>query len=59
MTDWIEHLRAAARGLVVAHVWRGHGSALSIELGALTPSTRRDSSPGEPEGLIGLMIEWS
>lgn len=59
MTDWIEHFRAAVRGLGVAHVWRGHGSALFIELGVLTPTTRRDGSPGEPEGAIGLMIECS
>ncbi|MCY1640677.1 hypothetical protein [Methylorubrum sp. SL192] len=59
MTDWIEHFRAAACGLAVAHVWRGHGSALLVELGALTSTTRRDGSPGEPQGEIGLMIEWS
>ena len=59
MTDWIEHFRAAAYGLVLAHVWRGHGSALFVELGALTPRLRRDGSPGEPKGEIGLMIEWS
>ena len=59
MTDWIEHFRTAVRGLAVAHVWRGHGSALFIELGMLTPRTRSDGSPGEPEGEISLMIEWS
>ena len=59
MTDWIEHFRAAACGLTIAHVWRGHGSALFIELGALTPTTRRDGSPGEPRGEISLMVEWS
>jgi hypothetical protein len=59
MINWIEHFRTAACGLAVAHVWRGHGSALFIELGALTPTTRRDGSPGQPEGKIGLMIEWS
>lgn len=59
MTDWIEHFRAAAHGLPVSRVWRGHGSALFIELGALTPRYRHDGMPGEPEGEIGLMIEWS
>lgn len=59
MTDWVEYFRAVACGLAVAHVWRGHGSTLFVELGALTPRTRRDGSPGEPEGAIGLMIEWS
>ena len=59
MTDLIEHFRAAACGLAVGHVWRGHGSALFVELGALTSTTRRDGSSGEPQGEIGLMIEWS
>ncbi|MFB0493743.1 hypothetical protein ABIE45_006399 [Methylobacterium sp. OAE515] len=59
MTDWIEHFRAAACGLTIAHVWRGHGSVLFIELGALTPTTRRNGYPGEPRGEIGLMVEWS
>ncbi|TXN28458.1 hypothetical protein FV220_08560 [Methylobacterium sp. WL19] len=59
MTDWIQHFRTAACGLAVAHVWRGHGSALFVELGALTSTTRRNGFPGQPEGEIGLMIEWS
>ena len=59
MKDWIEHFRTAARELPVSHIWRGHGSALFIEIGALTPRSRRNGSPGEPEGEIGLMIEWS
>lgn len=59
VNDWIEHVRSAVRRLTVSHVWRGHGSALFVELGALTPSTRRDGTSGEPNGEIGLMIEWS
>lgn len=59
MKDWIEHFRTSAVGLPVAHVCRGHGSAIFIELGRLKPTKRRDGSPGEPEGEIGLMIEWS
>ena len=59
MTDWIEHFRTATRGLSVTHVWRGHGSALFIELGALAPTIRRNGSYGEPKGVIGVMIEWS
>ena len=48
-------------GLPVSHVWRGHGSALFLEFGDLTPSTRirRDGSTGPPTGEITLMIEWS
>lgn len=59
MVDWIEHFLAAISGLTVSHVWRGHGSALFIEFGALTPRVRRDGNPGAPSGEIGLMIEWS
>ena len=47
-------------GLPVSHVWRGYGSALFVELGELTPTrVRRDGSPGNPEGEMSLMIEWS
>ncbi|MBB4015290.1 hypothetical protein GGR16_000296 [Chelatococcus caeni] len=59
MEDWIEHFRAATCGMSVSHVWRGYGSALFVEFGSLTVKTRRDGSPGEPQGDIGLMIEWS
>jgi hypothetical protein len=59
MKDWIEHFRAASKGLGVAHVWRGYGSALFVEFGALTPTTRmrKDGRPAAPSGEIGLMIE--
>jgi hypothetical protein len=46
-------------GLPVAHVWQGHGSAIFLEFGTLTPRVRRDGSPGHPEGEMGLMVEWS
>jgi hypothetical protein len=59
MTDWIEHFRTATRGMKVSHVWRGHGSALFLEFGNLTPRNRRDGSPGNPQGEVGFMIEWS
>ena len=59
MKDWIEHFRAAANGLAVSHVWRGCGPTLLIEFGALRPPTltRKDGTPGEPSGEIGLIIE--
>ena len=59
MKDWIEHFRMAAKRLVVAHVWQGYGSALFVEFGTLTPSTRmrKDGRPNAPVGEIGLMIE--
>lgn len=48
-------------GLPVSHVWQGHGSAIFLEFGTLTPSTRtrRDGSLCNPTGELGLMIEWS
>lgn len=48
-----------AVGKPVSHIWRGAGSAISIELGELSPRTRKDGSQGEPDGDITLMIEWS
>ncbi|MCP4561120.1 MAG: hypothetical protein GY873_14415 [Bosea sp.] len=59
MNDWIEHFRVAAYGLAVSNVWRGHGSALFVELGRLTPTTRRDGTSARAEGEVGLMVEWS
>jgi len=48
-------------GLPVSHIWNGYGSAIFLEFGLLTPSTRRrrDGSPGNPKGQFTLMIEWS
>lgn len=46
-------------GKTVSHVWRGHGSAIFLEFGKLTPSTRKDTPPGQPVGELSLMIEWS
>jgi hypothetical protein len=43
----------------VAHTWRGHGSAIFLEFGSLTPRTRRDGSPGQPNGTFAAMIEWN
>ena len=61
MTDWIGHFREAVVGMDVSHVWRGYGSALFIEFGALTPPTglRKHGKPRQPTGEIELMIEWS
>jgi hypothetical protein len=46
-------------GLPISHVWRGHGSALFLEFGALRQNRRRDGHLGEPTGEMSLMIEWS
>jgi len=61
MTDWIEHFRAALIGRRVSHVWRGYGSALFLEFGALSPSEgmRKDGSSRAPKGELGLTIQWS
>jgi hypothetical protein len=61
MKDWVAHFREAAQGMSVSHVWRGHGSALFLEIGKLTPSNgiRRVGTPDAPSGEIGVMIQWS
>lgn len=46
-------------GLPLNHIWRGHGSALFLEFGALSPVHKRDGSVGNSQGLWSLMIEWS
>jgi len=46
-------------GKVVSHVWRGHGSAIFLEFGALTPSARKGEAPGQSIGELSLMIQWS
>lgn len=46
-------------GKVASHIWRGHGSALFIEFGELTPRKRRNGTEGNPDGELTLMIEWS
>jgi hypothetical protein len=61
MNSTFSPFESALIGLPVSHVWRGHGSAIFVELGRLAPSTRvrRDGSIGNPFGEITLMIEWS
>jgi hypothetical protein len=51
--------RKAMLGLPTSHVWRGHGSAIFLEFGDLTPTLRRNGQSGEPSGQFGIMIEWS
>jgi hypothetical protein len=51
--------RAALIGLPLSHVWRGHGSALFLEFGYLTPTIRRNGTPGASRGQMSAMIEWS
>lgn len=49
-------------GMPVSHTWRGAGSAIFLELGALTTFTRTFRKRGEVtfvEGEVKLMLEWS
>ncbi|WP_234781917.1 hypothetical protein [Sinorhizobium saheli] len=43
----------------LSSVWRGHGSAIFLEFGRLSPESRRDGSAGNPRGEYTVMIEWS
>lgn len=45
----------------LSYLWRGYGSAIVLEFGQLTPSTRTrpDGTPQNPRGEFSLMIEWS
>lgn len=47
------------QGMELTHVWRGYGSALFLEFGKLTQGERSDGSPGQPEGVVSIGIEWS
>lgn len=60
VADLIEHFSIATQGLTVSHVWRGHGSALFVELGQLVHPvpTKPDRRP-KPRGEVGVMMEWS
>lgn len=57
----LQTFRDATIGLPLSHLWRGYGSAIFLEFGRLTPSTRtrRDGTAYNPRGELGLMIEWS
>jgi hypothetical protein len=55
----LELFRDALIGLPVSHFWRGYGSTIVLEFGHLTPRTRQSGQPGNPQGELGLMIQWS
>lgn len=46
-------------GMSVSQVWRGHGSAIFLEFGALRASQTRNARRPGFEGEASLMIEWS
>lgn len=47
--------------MTVSHVWFGHGSALFLELGALSDGRKRrkDGSVGNAQGEITVMVDFS
>jgi hypothetical protein len=57
--DAFASFAATLMGLPISHVWRGYGSAIFIEFGELSSRSRRDGSPGHPEGEVSLGVEWS
>jgi hypothetical protein len=60
-----EQFRALTRpliGMPVSHTWRGAGSAIFLELGALTTKKRMIRGAGQVTsswGEVTLMLEWS
>lgn len=54
-----ERRTAPLLGLPITHPWRGHGSALFLELGPLKRIRRRRRAGHSLKGLAGVMIEWS
>jgi hypothetical protein len=55
----LDDYRDSLVGMSLTHTWRGHGSAIFLEFGALAQRTRRDGPPGEPRGELSAMIQWS
>jgi len=55
----LQTFRDALIDLPLSHLWRGHGSAIFLEFGRLTPQTLRTGAAGNPSGEFGLMVEWS
>jgi hypothetical protein len=54
----INGVLASLIGLPISRVWRGYGSAVFFELGALRPYKNRKGTDS-PQGDVSLMIEWS
>ncbi|WP_426131900.1 hypothetical protein [Pararhizobium sp. PWRC1-1] len=54
-----ETYRQGMRGQALSSIWRGHGSAIFLEIGHLFPVPRRDGSDGKPTGEYTVMLEWS
>lgn len=54
-----ETYRSALISQPLSALWRGHGSAIFLEFGRLSPQVRRDGSAANPRGGYTVMIEWS
>lgn len=54
----IDAVVTSLKGFPVSRVWRGYGSAVFFEIGALRAYTTRNGKDS-PKGEITLMIEWS
>ncbi len=46
-------------GMPVSHSWRGYGTALFLEFGALTMPGPKTPRSRNPKGEATLMVEWS
>lgn len=58
-SEAFESFRSNLIGSRISHVWRGYGSAISIEIGNLTPIVNKMGRPLQPEGTMSLWVEWS
>ncbi|CVI55074.1 hypothetical protein CFBP4996_06680 [Agrobacterium leguminum] len=54
-----EKYRSALLTKPLSAVWRGHGSAIFLEFGGLSPQEKRDGTAGNSHGDVTVMIEWS
>ncbi|WP_229002301.1 MULTISPECIES: hypothetical protein [Rhizobium/Agrobacterium group] len=54
-----DKFRSALLTKPLSAVWRGHGSAIFLEFGRLSPQVRRDGTAGNSQGDFTVMIEWS
>jgi len=59
LAEAFEAAVATLVGQPISHIWRGHGSALFLEFGALSPRPRRDGKSATPEGVVSLGVQWS
>lgn len=49
---------ALLTGMPISHVWFGHGSALFLELGALSEGRSRNGRTGNPVGEVSVIADF-